>query len=83
MERYVHQTLEAAGATCLHRRNARYRLGREAIVSNQAESAWTFGHEHRAVGKKRDRPRLLQMLRENRHPNVPFLGSLEIQRMAR
>ena len=73
----VHQTLQAGRP---HRRHARDGIRIEHAVTNDPQTARTLGHEDRAVGQKRDRPGLVEVLRHYDQAQTALFGGLQHDR---
>jgi len=77
MQGDIHQTLQTARATRLHRGYARDRLILELAVPNNPKPADALGHQHRSVREKRYRPGLFEMLRDDRDFELSLLSRFD------
>ncbi len=73
MQREIHEPRETGG---LHLGHACDRRRIEHAVANDTQSAWTLRHEHRAVGKKRHAPGLVEPFGD-RQSNLTLDGGVE------
>ncbi len=87
MECNVHVTMDGARqarfASPVRRWRACDRLRIEYAVSNHPQAPGPFGHEHRAIGKKRQAPRELERPCDGGDADALALSGVELHRLCR
>ena len=76
----VHQSLQTPRSAVMHLRNTLHRPRIQPSVAHNSEASDPFGDERGAVGKECDRPRLLEVSRDDLDAEVPLFCRLDGKR---